>query len=498
MVKKYTIQKNLTYSVVNNTIVSTPHLLSPISSVWGNLFVFNNLSSTATNFKYVTKLYVNGVYTIKELLPPRPSTGYGNYSGYIPIRTSLTYNLNPSVTQSTYATNSISKYYVAHGMEWNPELSIGVQGYSPGFTVVGTYSYWGFSFSTNHGLTAGDYITIQSQNPYFTGTQTIISTGIADKKFFTDKIFSSASYISTGQVTDAIRMAGTSSTYWAYNGTRQYGEGTRDFTSLIFRTASSVTPQFLTNYIGGLATVSDLANGKPILESSRETLSCFIYPGNYTYNVSLYSPTYSFLSNTSMAFSITSSSTMSRIDLPVGTWNLRNSSMGISFSNVGAYYVYLTSGSTNFTGTTQSRGFKIDRDCYSYANVRLMFLNSYGAFDYVDFHLDDKKSYKIKRNEYRQELNWDYTLGDRNRTIMSQTAQEEHVVNTNWLSEDQYAWLSELVTSPEVYEVDDATGYIYPVIVTDTNFTFKTSFRDQLFNLQLTYEMSYQQGLVNQ
>lgn len=482
--------------MTNTNIVTTPHLLSPVNNLWGNLYVLSNATYTATNFKYVTKLYVNGSYVIKELLPPRPTTGYGNYSGYVPIKTSLSYDLNPSITTFAYATNSIARYNINYGEEWNPDLQLE----SVFALVAGPATWWGFSFSTPHGLTAGDIINIQSQNPYYGGTQTVSAFSLSNNTFRTDRYFTSLSAVNTGYISDVYRDAGTSDTYWAYNGTRQYDEPTIDFSNIIFKTSSLITPRFITNYPNGLTNVNDLKNGKPILENSRETLSAFVYPGTYSLNVALYSPTFSFQSNASYTFNVTSAASMSRIDLPVGTYNLRNSSMGISFSNVGAYYVYLTgAGGYNWSGSpSQVRAYQINRNCYAYANVRLMFLNKWGAFDYQDFHLDDKKSYKINKTEYKQELAWNYSIGDRNRTILSQQVQEEHVVNSDWLNEDQYAWLNELLVSPEVYMIDEGTGYIYPIIVTDKNWEFKTAFRNQIFNLTLTYEMSYPLDVINQ
>lgn len=121
-----------------------------------------------------------------------------------------------------------------------------------------------------------------------------------------------------------------------------------------------------------------------------------------------------------------------------------------------------------------------------------MFLNEFGAFEYWNFTQDDKKQYTISRNEFKQQLSWDYSIGDSERTILAQKIEEKHTINTNWLSEYDYAWLSNLVKSPVAYVINESTGDAYPIIITDTDWTFKTSYREKLFNAELNFVYSYQ------
>ena len=109
--------------MTSTSIITTPHLLSPVNDIYGNYFQLNNATSNATNFKYLVKLYVNSSFVVKEILPPRPTTGYGVYSPYKNILSTLRYYLNNSITGATYCPLAISNYYIQYGLEYNPSLT---------------------------------------------------------------------------------------------------------------------------------------------------------------------------------------------------------------------------------------------------------------------------------------------------------------------------------------------------------------------------------------
>ncbi len=161
---------------------------------------------------------------------------------------------------------------------------------------------------------------------------------------------------------------------------------------------------------------------------------------------------------------------------------------GLSY-NAGT--VYDTTVVNGIVPISETRTFLLDNTCSIYRNVRLMWMNSYGAFDYFNFRLDDHKSFKVSRNEYKQILPLNYNIGQRQRTLLSLKSVEQHIVNTDWITEDQYAFVNNILLSLEVYIIDEITGDTYPVIITDSDVDYKTAYRDQIFNMTLTYETSY-------
>ena len=69
-------------------------------------------------------------------------------------------------------------------------------------------------------------------------------------------------------------------------------------------------------------------------------------------------------------------------------------------------------------------------------------------------------------------------------------------MNTDWLSDNEYQWLAQLVTSPQVW-IEDA-GTLYPVSIAGTNYEFKEHIVDGLINLMIdvdfgaTYKTQFQ------
>jgi len=92
-----------------------------------------------------------------------------------------------------------------------------------------------------------------------------------------------------------------------------------------------------------------------------------------------------------------------------------------------------------------------------------------------------------------------YSLsGLRGQAILSSNVNETFVLNSDWITQDDYAFLNQLITSPEVYIYDDTTGNNTPIIITDNSYVFKTTFRDKLFNLTISYKYAFDTNLQNQ
>lgn len=467
--------------MINVALLNQPNLLSPINDIYGNTFEFGNTSSNADNFKYLIKLNANGSFLVREAVPPRPVNGHGLYSGYIPLLANVTYNLHPTITTLTYATNSIVNYSVNYGLEYNPGLT-----FSELLEVLPNDNF-GIVFGTSSGFQVGDLITISTENPFLSGTATVLSI-ISATAIQTNIGFTISSSVDTGTIVDLQRFTGTSSTFFGFNGTRQYAQGSQDFTftyALGDTLGSTIPRSFLTNYA--------TASYKPIQIGEWETLSFFNYKPIFAAGRTLYK---FFDSNNSQigiftqSYSLSAAGNIGRYDIPAGTANL--ALLGVSFTNVDHYTIRIVDNtSSNGATISETRTYGINRDCSIYDNVRMAFLNRLGAFDFWTFTQDDKQTYDIQRTEYTKELDWDYSIGDRGRTILAQRVQEMHRINTDWIDETTYAWLSELVTSPEVYVIDETTGLGYPVIIQDTSYEFKTAYRDTIFNLTVNFVFAY-------
>jgi hypothetical protein len=151
--------------------------------------------------------------------------------------------------------------------------------------------------------------------------------------------------------------------------------------------------------------------------------------------------------------------------------------------------------------------------------VELMFLNRLGSYERLYFELDSKRTINITRNTYSKSMirdRWGLFNEKHTKGILSQVANEQYLINSDWLSQNKLTFYEELLTSPEVYVVQrpatqvegsaQADGYtnglpieVYiPVNIQDTSFQNKTYLRDKLFNLQLTIQMAFDLNLQNQ
>jgi len=474
--------------MANTSIISTPNLLSPVNSVYGNTFILNNSSSSALNFKYITELWVNGTYSVKELLPPRPISGYGYYSPFKTLLSSLSYDLPQVITTPTESLNGIVRYNIKYGYSFNPNLTI-----TPPVLAVSTASsvFFGFSFSNTTNLTIGDVLTIQSDNPYFSGTSSVIQI-LTPTSFVINKPFALTSSVGTGYISNATRMDGTfSSLYYGYNGTRQYENVNDNYTNiyLIGNTVSSNIKPFITNS----------PTYKSIMSGQYETVSALLFTPNFisggSYSVlskyNFYNSNNTLISSTSSNFTLTRGATPSIQfwNIPVGPGQL---SLPVNTDN---YSVTLYFGSTTYS---ESKFYKIDTNCSLYTNVRVMFMNRYGAFDYFNFRANSSSAYNISRQEFRQELDFNYNIGDRGRTIMSQRVDQTFTLYSDLLSQSEWDWLSELATSPEVYIVNEITNKAIPIIVTDTNYNFKKTITEGPFYFTLNYQNAFGVETQNQ
>jgi hypothetical protein len=84
-----------------------------------------------------------------------------------------------------------------------------------------------------------------------------------------------------------------------------------------------------------------------------------------------------------------------------------------------------------------------------------------------------------------------YNKSRRGAKVFNQDYIQNRVAESGYLNQDDADWLRQLVESPEVF-IQSGTTFL-PVVITDSNFTFKTNPRAQkLYRLTLSYKMANQ------
>lgn len=496
------------------SITSTPGSLEP---VFQNSMMFLAASTYATysNFRYIFDVYTNTNYTtvggsFKTRVNPFPRTdGVGMYSPHYVLRDNVSYKLQPTISIPTSNTQSIVNYYLKLGEEWNPQVSW--------YDTRWISGALGLTFSSPHPFQVGDIIlldkTDKSLNPQYDGTCSVVAV-TSPTSITTDKSFGASSTAEGGEITDLLRMSYTSSINRAFNGTRQYDEINVNYTNNYVLTGS--TDSFLTsyngvkrNYVYDLSTISYIAATSGVIP----THAVFTFYNKITGIVGTYG--------------MTVSTTASRVDVPTGYANfLLNGDSGLTTPFIfgmlsggenGYYTVRMATWSSYPSGspTYLSKPFTYsiipnsDSGSFGCSSptarefdlIQIAFLNKFGAFEYMTFALVNKRSIRVNRKKYKKVLNYNYSMGDRGNTIFDMNVTEELTLNSDWLNDDEALMVSDLISSPEVYIIqqypsNSSTWTInnvkyLPVIVTTDSYTIKNTLNDQLFNFTLTVEMAF-------
>lgn len=136
-----------------------------------------------------------------------------------------------------------------------------------------------------------------------------------------------------------------------------------------------------------------------------------------------------------------------------------------------------------------------------YTPYTVHFLNQAGGFESKIFSKVSHRTIDIARKDYGKLPYTVNTAGipsykssngvyNEGRSTYSVQYKEKMILNTDLLSDAEYAWLEDLILSPMVY-LEDA-GYYYPVVITDNNYEPKKVINDDLTNLVINIEFGRQ------
>ena len=185
------------------------------------------------------------------------------------------------------------------------------------------------------------------------------------------------------------------------------------------------------------------------------------------------------------------------IHVPSGPWNLNNidASMIISGATAGAIVdvdndLYYTVFMLDYSGfTSESKAYVIDTSCNKYQTVRVQFFNRLGGFDYFNFCLVSRKQINIKRNSYKQNLAYNYSVGDKEKTTTDIDGNFIYMLNSDWITDSDAIWLEELLTSTDINIIDE-NGFATPVTMVDESKEVQKKINDKLFNISFSLESS--------
>jgi hypothetical protein len=144
--------------------------------------------------------------------------------------------------------------------------------------------------------------------------------------------------------------------------------------------------------------------------------------------------------------------------------------------------------------------FNLKCECM-YDNYSLHFLNKYGGFESKDFSKVSRKTIDIQKKDfgklaYTIDPSGNYSYYNSNKvyndvtSVYASSYKEKLTLNSDLLTDAEYIWLEQLVTSPMVYiQMGD---YFIPCKITDNNYEPKKAVNDDLTNLTLSLEFGDQ------
>lgn len=544
-------------SKVAETIVDLiPTRLSNLNDIWNNTIVLSlsqsggYITPFSNNFKYRTEVtYLdredNAIAVGSYEYPPRPvdlsnfNTGYGAFSisnilkSFFKLDYTSIYIPSPTLSNS-WALNlppagPLVKYQLNNGFSYNPNLV--VEAYE---TVISSNSFLSFSFSNINVFDINSEVYVISDNPYISGGHIITNNPSYSLtySFVTQTPFTASMTTATpdARITNYTQndtviqnlygidcRLGYKDLYYGVEnhitngGLNDWKDGTTYKFLNTYPNRTDTTPPGNPNdrsYYFSIAKTIKVIDTDPIpndgIKGSIETLSAIIDTDDLSdvlldlkFTIVSYSATFSSLQIIQQSLGLTPNTGLKRIDVPVGWSNLVNSFTSSNNVNYIACFIGTEDGTEL---VTEYRLFKYDRSCSIYDPKPFLFKNSLGAWDFWTFTQDTKEVKSIVRNEYKQEIPFGNFWGNgglyyRGQNIFSGKVSENYTVNTNWISEIEYSYLSEMFQSSDVYVLEKYDGqylpYPIPIIITDTNYEIKTSVRDQIFNLTINYKMSF-------
>jgi hypothetical protein len=151
----------------------------------------------------------------------------------------------------------------------------------------------------------------------------------------------------------------------------------------------------------------------------------------------------------------------------------------------------------NFNGIYDQFTIYKDTQCTGFDPVRFIWSNEFGVWDYFNFTLATNKITKVERQNFQKTFvdystnqnSIPYNITNRGVTNFDTKIDEEFIVNSDWLTQEQAEWLETLMYSPSVYYQDG--NNIIPIILTNTEFVNKTNPKSQkLYKLEVQYKLA--------
>ena len=150
---------------------------------------------------------------------------------------------------------------------------------------------------------------------------------------------------------------------------------------------------------------------------------------------------------------------------------------------------------------SEVKTFNIIDKCSKYENIKLFFLDRLGSYIPMNFDKVSKSNVTNERSNYKQNYGnydsvanaWGYTTHARGTTTYDITSKESITCTSDWLTDEQVVLMNILLTSPDVYYIDE-DGVYRAITITTNSFEKKKRVNDKLLNYTITFEYANNNG----
>lgn len=157
---------------------------------------------------------------------------------------------------------------------------------------------------------------------------------------------------------------------------------------------------------------------------------------------------------------------------------------------------FITDATQQYTITINGYTLRVKRVCTTYSPINIHFLNQLGGYETMPFRLVNREAREFERKTYKR-AEWDlvgntmqpydiYKKRFGGNTQFSVRHKVTYSLNSEYLNEKDYTWTRDLLASPEAYM--EIGGYLYPIVITQNNWSQKFRRSDKLFNLAINVE----------
>ncbi len=196
--------------------------------------------------------------------------------------------------------------------------------------------------------------------------------------------------------------------------------------------------------------------------------------------------------------------------IPAGMQNLRDMAITTEthLNNTAFYSIFLE----NDSNAMKSKVYYykvIDNDCKGFETLRLGWVNSLGAWDYYNFNKKSTHSSNSNRSTYQQQYGYrqdsdaygySYSENTGGTQVLTNTVKETIEANTDFITEEEAAFLKNCFTSPNVQMQvgTGATAEWVGVVVTEKEYVKQTAANDKVIQYIITVEKSHEHRVQRQ